>query len=108
MSSRRMGLIGLAKSLMRKTVSERLFEHFCDDNHIEYERIEVSSIPNKKEPDYEIQTVTKIVVVEVKQFDPSEAEKNLYQQLQERGYTDAYGGELGAKVRHKSRTVRNS
>jgi hypothetical protein len=86
---------------MSKTVSESLFERFCDDNHIEYERIEASSIPNKKEPDYEIQTATEIVIVEVKQFDPSEEEKKLYQQLQERGYTDAYGGEPGAKVRRK-------
>jgi hypothetical protein len=99
--SQRRGLIGLEKSLMSKTVSESLFERFCDDNHIEYRRIGASSIPNKKEPDYEIQTATEIVVVEVKQFDPSEEEKKLYQQLQERGYTDAYGGELGVKVRHK-------
>ena len=90
------------ESLMSKTVSENLFEHFCNDNHIEYKRIEASSIPDKKEPDYEIQTVTEIVVVEVKQFDPSEEEKKLYQQLQERGYTDAYGGEPGAKARLKN------
>ena len=86
---------------MSKTVSESLFERFCDGNHIEYKRIEASSTPNKKEPDYEIQTATELVVVEVKQFDPSEEEKKLYQQLQESGYTDAYGGEPGAKVRHK-------
>jgi hypothetical protein len=86
---------------MSKTVSESLFEHFCDDNHIEYERIEASSIPNKKEPDYEIQTATELVVVEVKQSDPSEEEKKLYQQLQERGYTEASGGEPGAKARLK-------
>lgn len=84
-----------------KTVSERLFERFCDDNHIEYKRIEAYSIPNKNEPDYEIQTLTELVVVEVKQFNPNEEEKKLYKQLWERGYTDAYGGEPGAKARLK-------
>lgn len=87
--------------MSNKTVSERLFECFCDDNHIEYKRIEASSIPNKKEPDYEIQMATELVVVEVKQFDPSEEEKKLYKQLWERGYTDAYVREPGAKARLK-------
>jgi len=84
-----------------KTVSERLFERFCNDNYIEHKRIEASSIPSKKEPDYEIQTVTELVVVEVKQFDPNKEEKKLHKQLLERGYTDAYGGEPGAKARLK-------
>lgn len=95
-------LVGLEERLMNnKTVSERLFERYCNDNDIKYKRIEASSISNKKEPDYEIQTVTELVIVEVKQFDPNEEEKKLYKQLRERGYTDAYGREPGAKVRLK-------
>ena len=45
--------------------------------------------------------VTELLVVEVKQFDPNEEVEKLYKQLQERGYTDVYGGEPGAKVRLK-------
>lgn len=84
-----------------KTASETLFERFCDDNQIEWKRIEASSVPGKKEPDYEIGVPTQCVVVEVKQFDPNEEEKMLETQLQERGYADMYGGEPGTKVRLK-------
>lgn len=95
-------LVGLEERLMNnKTVPERLFERFCNDNDIKYKRIEASSISNMKSPDYEIQTVTEHVIVEVKQFDPNEEEKRLYKQLRERGYTDVYGGEPGAKARLK-------
>jgi len=44
----------------------------------------------------------------VKQFDPNKEEKKLHKQLLERGYTDAYGGELAPRRASRSRQVLNS
>jgi hypothetical protein len=84
------------------TESERLFEQFCATNDVQYVRIETKSASGERTPDYEIRTSCGgRVAVEVKQFNPTEEEKRLYQQLQERGYTDSYGSEPGAKARLK-------
>jgi len=40
-------------------------------------------------------------LVEVKQFDPNPEEIKLQKQLEDRGWTDVFGGEPGAKVRLK-------
>lgn len=87
--------------MSQQTISEELFERFCKENTIQLSRIEVSTIPGKKEPDYEIATSLGTVLVEVKQFDPNPEELRLQKQLEDRGWTDAFGGEPGAKVRLK-------
>ncbi|MBE9146606.1 hypothetical protein [Planktothrix mougeotii] len=87
--------------MSEQTISEKLFERFCKENKIQLSRIEVSIIPGKKEPDYEIETSLGKVLVEVKQFDPNSEELKLQKQLEDRGWTDAFGGEPGAKVRLK-------
>ena len=87
--------------MKNKTISEKLFEDFCDFNQIAYKRIEESSVIGKKEPDYEAYTKSGLVIVEIKQYDPSSEEKNLLKQIEERGWSDPYGKEPGAKVRLK-------
>lgn len=87
--------------MSEQTISEKLFERFCKENNIQLSRIEASIIPGKKEPDYEVETSSGKILVEVKQFDPNPEELKLQKQLEERGWTDAFGGEPGAKVRLK-------
>jgi hypothetical protein len=87
--------------MSEQTISEQLFERLCKENNIQLSRIEASIIPGKKEPDYEIETSLGKVLVEVKQFDPSPEELKLQKQLEDRGRTDVFGGEPGAKVRLK-------
>lgn len=87
--------------MSKQTISEKLFERFCKENRIKFYRIEASVIPGKKEPDYEIETSSGKVLVEVKQFDPNPEERKLHKQLQDRGWTDAYGKEPGHRVRDK-------
>lgn len=87
--------------MSKQTISEELFERFCKENKIQLSRIEVSTVFGKKEPDYEIATSLGTVLVEVKQFDPNPEELRLQKQLEDKGWTDAFGGEPGAKVRLK-------
>lgn len=87
--------------MSEQTISEELFERFCKENRIKFSRIEVSAISGKKEPDYQMETSSGKVLVEVKQFDPNPEELKLQKQLDDRGWTDAFGGEPGAKVRLK-------
>jgi len=87
--------------LSRKTVSEKLFERFCEENGIQYNQIKPPTTSHTQSPDYEIQTDTGTVIVEVKQFDPNKEDRRVAKQLQERGYSDAFGGEPGARVRLK-------
>ena len=87
--------------MRKQTISEELFERFFKENKIQLSRIEVSTIPGKKEPDYEIATSLGTVLVEVKQFDPNPEELQLQKQLEDRGWKDAFEGEPGAKVRLK-------
>ncbi len=82
-----------------KTLSEVLFEQLCRASRLQCVRVERRQ--GEKTPDYEVHTADGKVIAEVKQFEPNEEEKRLYQQLQDRGYTDVYGGEPGAKVRLK-------
>ena len=87
--------------MSKQTISEELFERFCKENKIQLSRIEVSTVSGKKEPDYEIATSLGTVLVEVKQFDPNPEELRLQKQLEDKGWTEAFGGEPGAKVRLK-------
>ncbi|MEM1256405.1 MAG: hypothetical protein AAGI69_28550 [Cyanobacteria bacterium P01_H01_bin.21] len=50
--------------MSKQTISEELFERFCKENKIQLSRIEVSTIPGKKKPDYEIATSLKTVLIE--------------------------------------------
>jgi len=87
--------------MSKKTISEELFERFCIENGFKFTRIESSIIQGRKEPDYEIITITGRILIEVKQFDPNSEEDKLWQQLKNRGFTDVFGGEPGAKARLK-------
>ena len=83
------------------TISEKLFEDFCNNNKILFKRIAKSFIRGKKEPDYEVYNNSHQIIVEIKQYDPNSEEQRLQKQLEERGYTDSFGKEPGAKARLK-------
>ena len=89
--------------MSKLTISERLFEQFCSDNDIRFTRIETESDAGNLTPDYEIEGPGggQRISVEIKQFDPTPEDRKLQRQLEERKYTDVFGGEPGAKVRLK-------
>lgn len=88
-------------TLSRNTISEEQFERFCRENGIQCSRLEPSEVPGEQSPDYEIRTASGAAIVEVKQFDPNDEDRKVAKQLQERGYSDAFGGEPGARARLK-------
>lgn len=61
---------------MASTESEDLFERFCDENAIPWERIPTAAEPT---PDYVIQLGASPVVCEIKQIEQSEAERKAWQ-----------------------------
>lgn len=87
--------------MSNRTESEKLFEQFCKDNGIEFSRLDPAETPESQCPDYEIKTADGPVIVEVKQFDPNEEDRQNARLLEERGYGKAIGGAPGARVRLK-------
>lgn len=82
-------------------ISEQLFEELCLQNQIQVNRIKESSVPGEKRPDYEIVTPFGKILVEVKQCDLNKKEHELQEQLNNRGWTEVYSREPGAKLRSK-------
>lgn len=60
------------KHISQKTLSEGLFEKFCDDHGIRYDKIMPSNNPT---PDYDIYLGSQKIVCEVKQIDLNEEER---------------------------------
>jgi hypothetical protein len=83
------------------TISEELFERFCQENGIRSYRVPPKSKEKIQTPDYDLFLNGQKIVAEVKQFDPNTKELRLLNQLQERGWTDAFGDEPGHRVRKK-------
>ncbi|HUU27608.1 MAG TPA: hypothetical protein VM123_07340 [archaeon] len=77
------------------TISEKMFEQYCEENSIGWTRIVEST---EKRPDYYISIAGVNIVVEIKQFDPSKEQKKLLRKFKENGrfYN---GGTPGDKVR---------
>jgi len=86
---------------MTTTLSEQLFELFCERNSIVWQRIATADVGGEQRPDYEIALSGQRVIVEVKQFDPTAEERRLLRQLEEHGSTDVFGGEPGDRARKK-------
>ena len=72
------------------TISEQLFEEFCLQNQIQFNRIKESSVCREKRPDYEIIPPSGKILVEVKQFEANDDERKYRKQIAERRWTDAY------------------
>ncbi len=82
---------------MALTESEKLFEEFCKQNSIQFERIPEC---HHRTPDYRIYISDLEVICEVKQIDFSEEEIKA-EAAAERGEIVSYGGSIGAKVRKR-------
>jgi hypothetical protein len=79
------------------TVSEVLFEQFCQDNSIPYSRVEQGEF---KTPDYDVDFGGHRVIVEVKQINPNEDDERLRDQVRSRGAAAGWD-ESGRRVRLK-------
>ena len=79
-------------------MSEELFEKFCCEAGIDFQKIEEG---DEKSPDYELKFGDITVIAEVKEFDRNDAEKASDKLLEERGYGDALSNVPGDRVRKK-------
>jgi len=59
---------------MKKTISEKLFEIYCNDRDYICKRIQTSS---KSTPDYELHTLKDKIICEIKQIDPNPDERKI-------------------------------
>jgi hypothetical protein len=84
-----------------KTISETLFEQFCDENHVAWHRIPVAGLVSRKTPDYRIECANNIVIVEVKEFGDSPEDRMLRERLRSQGATGAFDPKLDQRVRNK-------
>jgi hypothetical protein len=80
-----------------KTISEVLFEKFCEENSIRCSQIERQEYPT---PDYDVYFDRHLVIAEVKQIDPNATDEALHEQVQ-KGETVADWEESGRRVRLK-------
>lgn len=84
--------------MSRKTISEKLFEEFCQENGIALIPIERS---DRSTPDYLLESAGIKILIEVKQFDPNDEERRAERMLEDSGVGPALGGEPGSKTRLK-------
>jgi hypothetical protein len=85
----------------KKTISEILFEQFCDENRVQWHKIPVASVFSRKTPDYQIKCADNTVIVEVKEFDLSPDDRTRLDQLRKLGTTGGYDPKLDKRVRKK-------
>ena len=83
-----------------KTLSEKLFEEFCEERGIGCERIEEDE---EKTPDYLLSFSGTSAIAEVKEIQRNEVEKESDRILKERGYGECLTNEPGDRVRNKIR-----
>lgn len=81
-----------------KTFSEQLFEEYCANA-----RLTCNRVPEEagKTPDYELVIETQRIIVEVKEFDRNEDEKESDRLLKQRGYGKVLSYTPGERVRQK-------
>lgn len=88
--------------MSEKTISESLFEQFCESNGISYERIATGSIDGVKAPDYVALVCGQKVVTEVKQIDPNKEELQHLQELTTKDWGSfEWYGDSASRVRKK-------
>lgn len=83
---------------MRRTLSEYLFERFCDERGIPFGRIPEAKT---KTPDYELFPASTPVVVEVKEIERNDDELESERLAGERGWGDAVSHVPGDRLRLK-------
>jgi hypothetical protein len=86
------------------TKSEMLFESFCEENAIRFDKVQVG---RERTPDYILRFGDRSLVIEVKQFDAGPAERRTLQKsAEELDESDAfYDGIPGSRVRSKIGSV---
>ncbi len=84
-----------------KTESEMLFEQFCIERGIRYEPISTESDEGQKTPDYYIYPNAQLIVVEVKQIDPTKQELEQLKEFETKGWVVSGEGKPGDRVRNK-------
>ena len=87
-----------------RPVSELLFEDFCQQGEINWERLEVEELEKgvfPKTPDYELRIDDRTIIAEVKEITQNKEERESERLLKERGYGTVLGGTPGARVRKK-------
>jgi len=87
-----------SKAHVNRTLSEYLFERFCDERKIPWTRIAEGET---RTPDYDIFPGTTPVVVEVKEIERNPEEIANDKLLEERGCGNAIGGTPGGRIRSK-------
>ncbi len=83
-----------------KTISELLFERFCDENNILWHSIETKSKKGEKTPDYEFICNEQKMIAEIKQFDSNKEDKRIREESKKRNFV-GYWEEPGRRVRLK-------
>jgi len=83
---------------MEKTLSERLFEHYCQSKGIACRKIPEADTST---PDYELAIEGRRIVVEVKEIDRNKEEQESDRLLRQRGYGNAESSTPGDRVRAK-------
>ena len=87
-----------------RPVSELLFEDFCQQSEIRYDRPDAEEVAPgvfPKTPDYEILIDDRTIIAEVKEITQNKEEMESERLLKKRGYGSVLGGTPGARVRKK-------
>lgn len=84
-----------------KTLSEQLFERFCNDNRIKWSTIIPDGHISRKHPDYKIECTGNAVIVEVKEIGESPNDRARHQRLMLTGSTGVFNPQLDERVRKK-------
>jgi hypothetical protein len=87
--------------MVKKTISEALFERFCDQNGVHWWNIPVISVGSGKSPDYRIECGGNIVIAEVKEFALSPDDLARLERLRSLGTTGVFDPKLDERVRRK-------
>jgi hypothetical protein len=83
---------------VKRTLSEYLFERFCDERRITWTRIAEDA---KRTPDYELFPGTTPLVIEVKEIERNAEEIKNDRLVAERGWGEAMGHTPGDRIRAK-------
>jgi len=97
-------ILGRGLRLNNKTISEILFERFCNENNILWRSIETKSKEGKKTPDYELICNEQKIIAEIKQFDSNKEDKRIREESKKRGIA-GYWEEPGRRVRLKIKSA---
>lgn len=80
------------------TGSEILFQKFCDQRSIHWRRIPESD--NEKRPDYFVLVSGQLIVIEIKQFDLNDREKQIWKEINQ-GKVTSYFNPAKYRIREK-------